>query len=262
MTLDAGYPSAVAPRRYPGQAGVPRPRGGHRWLRRAAVTVLVVPALAAVGLVTLWPLTPSVGDAEHRIAALLAVHGEKDPHALPVPDPVGTAVIATEDSRFYLHRGIDPIAVGRAAFRFGTGASDPGGATLDQQLAKNLYAPDASGPAAKVEQVELAVKLDTTYPKQQILQMYLAVVYFGHGLYGLSAAARGYFGLPPSELSWAQASLLAGLLQAPSAYDPYVHPDLARQRQRHVLSRLVATGVLTQAASATAYAAPWHLRPA
>ncbi len=85
--------------------------------------------------------------------------------------------------------------------------------------------------------------------------MYLSEVYFGHGFYGLPAAARGYFGVAPAALSWAQASLLAGLLQAPSAYDPYRHGDLAKKRQRHVLDRLVATGTLTVPAADATYAA-------
>jgi membrane peptidoglycan carboxypeptidase len=103
-------------------------------------------------------------------------------------------------------------------------------------------------------------KLEARYSKQQILEMYLAAVYFGHGFYGLPAAARGYFEVAPSRLSWAQASLLAGLVQAPTAYDPYTHLDLARSRQRHVLDRLVATRVLTSGEADAAFAAPLGLR--
>jgi len=89
--------------------------------------------------------------------------------------------------------------------------------------------------------------------------MYLSAVYFGHGFYGLPAAARGYFATAPADLSWAQASMLAGLVQAPSAYDPYAHLDLARRRQRHVLDQLVATGTLTASQADTAFAAPLGL---
>ena len=114
--------------------------------------------------------------------------------------------------------------------------------------------------SAKVEQIELSFKLEAQYSKPQILEMYLAEVYFGHGFYGLPAAARGLFGVAPADLSWAQASLLAGLVQAPSAYDPYRHQDLAKQRQRHVLERLVATHTLSQAQADAAYADPLGLR--
>jgi penicillin-binding protein 1A len=178
---------------------------------------------------------------------------------LPVPDKVGRAVVATEDSRFYSHPGIDPLSIVREARSLVTGNQDPGGATLDQQLAKLLFAPGGSA-ARKVEQAELALKLDAAYAKPTLLRFYLSAVYFGHGYYGLPAAARGYFGRSPRTLTWAQASMLAGLVQAPSAYDPYVHYALAKSRQAHVLDRLVATGVLTRAAARAAYRAPLGLR--
>lgn len=176
--------------------------------------------------------------------------------ALPEPAAV---LIATEDSRFYDTPGIDPISVIRAA-KAGIGGSDTGGATVEQQLAKQLYTDGQAGsPETKAEQAALAVKLDSTYSKQQILAMYAAVVYFGHGYCGLDAASHGYFGVAPDQLTWGQAALLAGLVQAPSAYDPYIHPDLARTRQRHVLDRLVATGHLTTSDAAAAAAQPFDL---
>ncbi|MGN6330646.1 MAG: transglycosylase domain-containing protein [Motilibacteraceae bacterium] len=242
-------PRGRAPRRRLGRL-VPRAVG------LAVALVLLVALVVAVA----WPLTPAVSDAESRVRDVLAAHGAQDPHALPRPDRVGQAVVATEDARFFAHLGLDPLGALRAAIGFAQGASDPGGATLEQQLAKNLYTPTRDGMTAKAEQAELALKLDHAYPKAQILEMYLSVVYFGHGFYGLPAAARGYFGLAPADLSWAQASLLAGLVQAPSAYDPYAHRELARQRQRHVLDRLVATGVLSAAQADAAYRDGWHLR--
>lgn len=218
------------------------PRRG-RW-RTWVIVVLFALIAGPAGLVAvLWPLTPSVADAEQRITSRLAQHQAHDPHALPQPDKVGAAIVATEDSRFYAHHGLDVVGVARAAVTAVSGSGqDAGGATLDQQLAKNLYA--AGGLTAKAEQLELAFKLEANYTKPQILEMYLSTVYFGHGFYGLPAASRGYFGDAPADLSWAQASLLAGLVQAPSAYDPYRHRDLAKSRQRHVLDRLVADHVL------------------
>jgi membrane peptidoglycan carboxypeptidase len=217
--------------------------------------VVLLPVLVIAGL---WPLTPSVGDAERRIAARLSSHGATDPHAVPRPDKVGIAVVATEDSRFYSHHGVDPLGVLRAAVSAVSGSQhDFGGATLDQQLAKNLYT--SNSLTAKVEQVVLSFKLEARYSKAQILEMYLSEVYFGHSYYGLAAAARGYFGVAPADLSWAQASVLAGLVQAPSAYDPYTHRALAKSRQRHVLDRLVATKALTAEQADTAYRAPLNL---
>jgi penicillin-binding protein 1A len=246
---------AAPPLRQPGRGSGRR----RRWRIVVRVVVAAV-VLLAVLVAGLWVVTPSVADAESRIHARLRAHGAVDPHALPRPDPVGEAIVATEDNRFYSHHGVDPIGAVRALLGLAQGQADPGGATLDQQLAKNLYTPGRDELPSKVEQVVLSLKLESRYSKPQILEMYLSAVYFGHGYYGLPAAARGYFGTAPNALTWSQASLLAGLVQAPSAYDPYRHADLARSRQRHVLDRLVATGRLTRSEADAAFAASWHLR--
>lgn len=221
------------------------PSAGRRqavWVRRALVAAallgLFVVAAGAIALV----LTPSVDDAEHRVqsAALAQRSNDRDE---PVPPRFAMALVATEDSRFYSHHGVDTLGVMRAT----TGLlqqQESGGSTLDQQLAKLLYRGSNPGTLAKVEEVGLGVKIDTTYPKAQILEMYAQAAYFGHGFYGLHDAACGYFNVVPAQLSWTQASTLAGLVQAPSSYDPIAHPKLARQRQRHVLDRLVAVGDL------------------
>jgi len=235
-------------------------RREHRWRRRTvgALAVLVVAPL--LGVAILWPLTPGVAQAGQLIRAHLAALHSPELVALPVPDRVGQALIATEDSRFFQTPGVDPISAVRAGLATVTGSGDTGGATLEQQLAKNLYFPANDGVPSKVQEAELALQLDASYSKSDILRMYLAEVYFGHGYYGLPAAARGYFGVSPARLSWAQASMLAGLVQAPSAYDPIDHLSAGRLRQRHVLDRLVATKVLTPAQADAAFAAPLGLR--
>lgn len=196
--------------------------------------------------------TPGVGDARQRALAITREHQVPGPHA-PVASRFAAAIVATEDSRFYDTPGVDPISLARAGWGLVTGQGDTGAATLDQQLAKQLYFGDRSaGIASKAAQATVAVKLDATYSKTQILAMYAAVVYFGHGYWGLQAASHGYFNLPPQQLSWGQAALLAGLVQAPTADDPLRHPDRARARQQHVLGRLVATGRLTHAQARTA----------
>jgi penicillin-binding protein 1A len=225
-------------------------------LVRALVAVVVLgAALFGIG----WVLTPSVADAPSRVAAELAAHSAPALQG-PVPARMAEALIATENSRFYGTPGIDPVSVLRAPVTLVTG-HDPSGATLEQQLAKNLYERGGRAPVAKLEEAALAVKLDRAWSKQQILRMYLDDGYYGHGYYGLTAAAIGYFGARPAELTWAQASLLAGLFQAPSAYDPLAHPELARARQAHVLDRLVAVGALTRARADAVAAEPWGLRP-
>jgi membrane peptidoglycan carboxypeptidase len=172
---------------------------------------------------------------------------------------VARALIATEDSRFSSHHGLDSLGALRAA----TGSlsnHDQGGSTLDQQFAKVVYTPGQSGVGAKLTQAGVALKLDANYSKPQILEMYLSSVYFGHGYWGLPAAARGYFGRPPGQLDWAQASMLAGLVQAPSAYDPINHRALAKSRQRHVLDRLVAVHAISAADADTVFVSPLGLR--
>ncbi len=165
-------------------------------------------ALAAVAV--LWPMTPSVADAGARVGTILAAHGGTPLTALPAPDRVGQALIATEDSRFRSTPGVDPVALARIAWSALRGTGDTGGAGLAQQLAKNLYQPAGSGVWSEVQQVELALKLEATYSKDDVLRMYLSAVYYGHGFYGVTQAARGYFGVSPSRLSWGQAALLAG----------------------------------------------------
>jgi membrane peptidoglycan carboxypeptidase len=236
----------------------PLPRRRHPWLFRVAATVLVLILLGLLGLGGLLVFTPSVSDAQARAQAIDQQHHVAYPGP-PVPYRFATALVSTEDHRFYSEPGIDPFAIARLIEGRLTGRPDQGGATLYQQLAKMLYTPGQSGVQVEMEEVGLGIKLDLTYSKAQILQMYAAVAYFGHHYYGLAAASCGYFGVIPARLSWPQAAMLAGLMQAPSADDPIAHPAVGRARQAHVLQRLVATGVLTQVAADQAYQQPLAL---
>ncbi len=237
-----------------------RPRRGRRFLRRVGRVLAAVVLLFAVLLGIGWVVTPSVDDAQQLVSAELAANGGT-PLQGDVPDNLAQALIATEDSRFEHHVGIDAIGAVRAGWGALTG-NDEGGSTLDQQLAKNLYAGGRQSFADRVQSVVLALKLDSTWSKDQLLQMYLDDGYYGHGFYGLTAATEGYFGVEPADLSWPQATLLAGLFQAPSAYDPFLHPDLAAARQAHVLDRLVAVGDLSRAQADDIAATSWDLIPA
>ncbi len=238
--------------------GAARPRRVLRWLRRILTAGGVLILLLALVFTVLLLVTPSVGNAPALARAMDRAHHAVYPGP-PVPPRFAAALTSTEDHRFYSEPGIDPFAVARVIIGRITGGPDQGGATLYQQLAKMLYTPRRSGLTAQMEQIVLGIKLDMTYSKSKILQMYADVVYFGHGYYGLAAASCGYFRKPPAQLSWAQAALLAGLVQAPAAYDPLAHYASARARQAHVLSRLVATGTLSQARASWAYRRPLHL---
>ena len=229
-----------------------------RWIRRGIVAVLTLAALAAIAVGLLLALTPSASDAEARTHHLASERGVADTGAA-VPSTFAAALVATEDSRFYSHHGVDTPGALRAVGGLLGLSSGSGGATLDQQLAKLLYFDGQRTTTDQVQEVTLALKLDASYSKPEILQMYAQTAYFGNQAYGVNAASCRYFGEPAAALGWGQASLLAGLVQAPTAYDPLQHPGLARDRQGHVLDRLVATGTLTQAQAAAARSAPWQL---
>lgn len=237
--------------------GTPR-RRLTRWLRRLLIAVLALALVGTLAFVTLLLVTPSVSNAPALARSLDLAHHAVYPGP-PVSARFAAALVSTEDHRFYSEPGIDLFAVARVIRGRLTGGSDQGGATLYQQLAKMLYTPGRSGVSIEVEQVMLGIKLYLSYPRSEILRMYADVAYFGHGYYGLAAASCGYFGVTPAGLGWPQAAMLAGLVQAPSAENPLAHFAVAKARQAHVLSRLAATGKLTQAQASRAYRQPLHL---
>jgi membrane peptidoglycan carboxypeptidase len=263
-----GGPYLGDPGQYPIVPGWPDPAGTlggtrrvrrrRRWFARSLATLLGLFLLAALALVGLVMVTPSVSDAPARARALDVSHHAVYPGPA-VPYRFSASLISTEDHRFYHEPGIDPLALGRLVVGRFTGQPDQGGATLYLQLAKMLYTSGRSGLMVSAEQVGLGIKLYATYPKAQILQMYADVAYFGHGYYGLPAASCGYFGVAPSRLTWTQSAMLAGVVQAPTADDPIAHLTAARAREAHVLGRLVATGKLTQAQAADAFRQPLGL---
>jgi Transglycosylase len=234
----------------------PRRHRTRRLLLRATGVVVSLVLLAIMAFGGLLLVTPSVGNAQALVRAQDRAHHVAYPGP-PVPARFAAALVATEDKRFYSEPGIDLFAVARVGISSVLGRGNQGGATLYQQLAKLLYTRGSSASAAdEAEQVALAVKLYLTYTRQQILQMYADVAYFGHGFYGLAAASCGYFGVQPAGMSWPQAALLAGLVQGPSVDDPLTNPAKARAREVHVVGRLVATGKLTAAQGRAALAVP------
>lgn len=227
---------------------------------RAGLTALA--ALLAISLLAgavYEFLLPSVSTAPAKVAASVkANHGTLG--TLPLPAKLAAAVVATEDEHFYSNAVVNVLdGVGRAALATLHGSGDPGGSTIAQQLAKQLYG-KGGGLGAELEELGLGVKLSLSYSRSQVLSMYLNTAYYGNGYWGDVAAARGYFGVGPRHLDWSEAAMLAGLLQAPSAYDPLRHYALGKQRQRHVLDRLVAIGDLTAAQAERAYRASLPLR--
>ena len=225
-----------------------RLRAAFRKLLLALISLIVV---CAIAFTLLLLVTPSVANARQLAQAFDQSHGAPYP-GVATPARFSTALEATEDHRFATEPGIDLFGAGRFISGFVLGRGDRGGSTLYQQLAKMLYTPAQNGLTAKADQVALAVKLKYSYSGAEILRLYSDVAYFGHGFYGLQSASCGYFGVQPAQLSWPQAALLAGLVQAPSADDPLTYPANGLSREQHVLGRLVSVGAISQA-SADAY---------
>jgi Transglycosylase len=223
-----------------------RPVKRRRWPRRILKTVAVVIVLLAIVFGGLWLVTPSVSQAPSLVQQQAVQHGTSYPGVQP-PQRFADALVATEDHRFYSNPGVDPLAIARLFAGELIGRSNQGGSTLEQQLAKNLYTEGRSGISVEAEQVVLAIKLNMSYPKAQILQMYAEVAYYGNNYYGLRAASCGYFGTEPAQLTWPEAAVLAGVVNAPTVDDPRTNPQNARAREIHVVGRLVAVGDLTPA---------------
>lgn len=170
-----------------------------------------------------------------------------------VPDVVRQALLATEDRRFYRHWGIDLWAIFRA-FRSNLSSHgiSQGGSTLTQQLARNLFLSNSQTLERKMKEAVLAVRLERSFSKDEIMELYLNQVYFGAGAYGIKAAADRYFGKSFQALSLEEAALLIGVVANPSAYSPFRHPEAALARRNLVLRRMEQAGAIDQTTLAEA----------
>lgn len=163
-----------------------------------------------------------------------------------IPDLLKKGIIATEDRRYYDHGAIDLIGVGRAFITNAVaGHTMEGGSTIAQQTVKNIFLSNERTMERKVEELALAMQLEKYYSKDQILEIYLNTIYFGHGAYGVGPASRTYFGKEPKDLDLSQCAMLAGLPQAPSAYDPLDHPQEGAKRMTMVLALMAQEGYIT-----------------
>ena len=164
-----------------------------------------------------------------------------------LPPYLPAAVLATEDRRFYSHWGVDLRGVARALYvNAKEGDMVQGGSTITQQVAKNLFLTPERSLHRKGQEMLLALWLERTFTKDQILELYLNRVYFGAGTYGVDAAAKKYFGRSARDVTIFQAAMLAGLLKAPSRFNPFNDQDLAKSRAELVIRNMVAAGQLTQ----------------
>ncbi|MBI4841821.1 MAG: PBP1A family penicillin-binding protein [candidate division NC10 bacterium] len=175
-----------------------------------------------------------------------------------IPLQLKQAVLAVEDSRFYEHRGLSPRAIARAMImNLLTRRKSQGGSTITQQLARVLFLTPEKSFTRKLKEALLAVEIEKKYPKDKILELYFNQVYFGHGAYGVEAAAQTYFKKTVGELTLAEAAMLAGLPSAPNRFSPIVDPARARRRRDHVLNRMVEQKVITRAQAEVASRTPF-----
>ena len=206
-------------------------------------------------------LATEVYDRQNRLIARLFLENRTWVSLDQISPWMQKAVLAAEDGGFYDHSGLDFVSVARAFWVNMThGRTRQGASTITQQLARNLFLSRERTMERKVKEAVLALRLERLYTKNQILEMYLNTIYYGHGTWGIAAASQAYFAKRPGQLSVSEAALLAGLVAAPELYSPYRSMERAQTRQAYVIRRLVDLGWLEGPQAQTALASPLALQ--
>lgn len=171
-----------------------------------------------------------------------------------LPSDYVTAVIDVEDHRFYDHNGIDIISIFRALINdIKAREVVEGGSTITQQLSKNMYFSQKQELVRKIAELFVTFNLEKNYSKNDIFELYVNTSYFGDGYYGIGQAAKGYLNKKPKDMTLLESTLLAGIPNAPSVYAPTKNPDLAVQRQKQVIQKMVKRGGLTESEAEKLY---------
>ncbi len=264
---------AARPRRGP-LAWAARLIGGLAGL--ALALVLSVLLLVGVALAVAYPNLPDIGgltDYRPKLplrvvsadGVLLGEFGEERRIFTPIqriPKVMQEAVLAIEDARFYRHSGVDYLGVARAALAQFNKAKSQGASTITMQVARNFYLSTEKTFTRKIYEILLALKIERQLSKPQILEVYMNQIFLGQRAYGFAAAADIYFGKTLDQLTIAEAAMLAGLPQAPSAYNPISNPKRATRRQQYIIDRMEYNGFITEEQAAAARAEPLKLRAA
>ena len=221
---------------------------------------IAVLLILAIALSVSYPNLPEISSlADYRPklpmrifssdGVLIGEFGEERRNFLPIsqiPKVMQDAVLAAEDSRFYQHSGVNYISVIRAGLaNFGEARSAQGASTITMQVARNFYLSTEKTLTRKIYEVLLSMKIESLLTKEQILEVYMNHIALGQRAYGFASASEIYFGKPLKEITIAEAAMLAGLPKAPSANNPIVNPDRARQRQRYIIDRMMENGFIT-----------------
>ncbi len=182
-------------------------------------------------------------------AILVELHAEQNRTYVPLanmPVHLRQGVIATEDQRYYEHEGVDPLGIARALWVNVTQGKRHGGSTITQQYVVNTFIEREDTLTRKVKEAMLAYKLETSFSKDEILEKYLNAIYFGHGAYGVQAAAETYFGKDVSELTTAESAMIAGIIRSPGSFSPRNDEVAARERRAIVLGQMLELGFIDQ----------------
>jgi penicillin-binding protein 1A len=249
------------------QQDVERRRIKHSWWRRLFIVLLTgVGLIIIAGLVFViaapsifqtpdlnsllkyqpYQVTRVYSDANELVGEL-AIENRISVPLAQIPKNLQNAVIAVEDKNFYKHSGLDYSGLARAAVHNLLAMKVvEGGSTIPQQLAKILYTSRERTFKRKIKDSVIAIQISKKYKKEQILEIYLNQIYFGHGAYGVEAASNIYFGKTATQLNLAESALLAGLIRAPEYYSPFRNLDRAKKRRNYVISRMLEEGYTTK----------------
>ena len=266
-------PPPPPPPRSGGPAGPPPPKPpsfsqqiNWKWVRRSlyiAVVLLVVLPMITFGMAYMIVKVPQPGDLRtNQVSTILASDGSELAKIVPpegnrvdvnidqIPVPLRNAVMAAEDRDFYTNPGFSLSGFARALKNNLTGGDLQGASTITQQYVKNALVGDArsgiGGVVRKAKELVISTKMSGEWSKDQVLQAYLNIIYFGRGAYGISAASKAYFNKPVEQLTIAEGALLAALIQRPSTLDPAIDPEGAAQRWNWVLDGMVTMGALSK----------------
>ena len=231
---------------------------------------LIVVAVMAFGWLakqsySVYKLTRGVGDTWFHTAdgrRWFRLNDQR--HDVPISaiaPSLQQAFVAVEDHRFFLHPGVDPIALGRALARNVTSGTHEGGSTLTQQLARTLFLSNRRSYGRKAREAVIAFLIEGQLSKQQILELYLNRIFLGAGIYGVEAMSERVFGKPAKDLSLAESAMIAGLARAPAALSPWSNLDEARRRSHVVLARMREEGFITAAQEQQAKQAVIRVQP-
>jgi len=231
----------------------------YRLLGLTAATGVLGVLVLGIGMAVAWPSLPDISDLAHyqpklplRVysveGALLGEFGEERRNLTPIeeiPPVMINALLAIEDARFFRHGGIDYKGLLRAALANLKRSKSQGASTITMQVARNVYLSSEKTLTRKLYEILLTLKLEHSFTKNQILEIYMNQIYLGNRAYGFAAAAEIYFGKPLKNLSIAEAAMLAGLPKAPSEHNPLRNPNRARTRQTYIIDRMVFHGFIT-----------------